>query len=62
MSKKSNVWVVDDDRSIRWVLQKALESVAINVRVFENAADVLNELKNDTPDVLVSDIRMPGMD
>ena len=62
MSKKSNVWVVDDDRSIRWVLQKALESVAIDVRVFENATDVLNELKNDTPDVLVSDIRMPGMD
>jgi two-component system nitrogen regulation response regulator GlnG len=62
VSKKSNVWVVDDDRSIRWVLQKALESVAINVRVFENATDVLNELKNDTPDVLVSDIRMPGMD
>ncbi|KKN06698.1 hypothetical protein LCGC14_1074560 [marine sediment metagenome] len=62
MSKKSNVWVVDDDRSIRWVLQKALESVDMNVRVFENAADVLNELKNDTPDVLISDIRMPGMD
>jgi len=62
VSKKSNVWVVDDDRSIRWVLQKALESVAIDVRVFENAADVLSELKNDTPDVLVSDIRMPGMD
>jgi two-component system nitrogen regulation response regulator GlnG len=61
VSKKSNVWVVDDDRSIRWVLQKALESVAINVRVFENATDVLNELKNGTPDVLVSDIRMPGM-
>lgn len=62
MSKKANVWVVDDDRSIRWVLQKALESVAIDVRVFENAADVLYELKNETPDVLVSDIRMPGMD
>lgn len=54
--------MVDDDRSIRWVLQKALESVAINVRVFENATDVLNELKNGIPDVLVSDIRMPGMD
>ncbi len=62
MSKKANVWVVDDDRSIRWVLQKALELVEINVRVFENAADVLNELKNDTPDVLLSDIRMPGID
>jgi two-component system nitrogen regulation response regulator GlnG len=62
VSKKANVWVVDDDRSIRWVLQKALELVEINVRVFENAADVLNELKNDTPDVLLSDIRMPGID
>ena len=56
------MWVVDDDRSIRWVLQKALESVDISVRAFENASEVIDELKNDTPDVLVSDIRMPGMD
>lgn len=62
MTKKSNVWVVDDDRSIRWVLQKSLEAVDINVRVFESAAEVLSGLKTDVPDVLVSDIRMPGMD
>ena len=62
MTKKSNVWIVDDDRSIRWVLQKSLESVELNVRVFESALEVLEELKVATPDVLVSDIRMPGMD
>ncbi len=62
MSKVSNVWVVDDDRSIRWVLQKALESVDISVRVFENAQEVIEQLEKRVPDVLVSDIRMPGMD
>ena len=62
MSKISNVWVVDDDRSIRWVLQKALESVDINVTVFENALEVIEQLEKNVPDVLVSDIRMPGMD
>ena len=61
MSNKGNVWVVDDDRSIRWVLQKALEAVSINVRIFESAVDVLEQLKEDVPDVLVSDIRMPEM-
>ncbi len=62
MSKVSNVWVVDDDRSIRWVLQKALESVDISVRVFENAQEVIEQLSKEVPDVLVSDIRMPGID
>ena len=61
MSNKSNVWVVDDDRSIRWVLQKSLEAVAIDVRIFESAIDVLEQLKEESPDVLVSDIRMPEM-
>ena len=61
MTRKANVWIVDDDRSIRWVLQKSLESVDINVRVFENAVEILDGLKTDVPDVLVSDIRMPGM-
>jgi len=62
MTKRSNVWVVDDDRSIRWVLQKSLEAVDLDVRVFESALEVLEELKTVTPDVLVSDIRMPGID
>lgn len=65
MAAKSIVWIVDDDRSIRWVLQKALESVDISVRAFESADVVLDLLKrgvDSPPDVLVSDIRMPGLD
>ncbi len=54
------VWIVDDDQSIRWVLEKALSKQQIACRVFEDAADVLNALNDDVPQVLVSDIRMPG--
>lgn len=65
MAAKSIAWIVDDDRSIRWVLQKALEAVGISVRAFESADVVLDLLKrgvDSAPDVLVSDIRMPGLD
>ena len=64
MSGKADVWVVDDDRSIRWVLEKAMEADGITVRTFENGDDVLAELdtSHPGPDVLVSDIRMPGID
>ena len=55
------VWVVDDDRSIRFVLRKALERAGIPSRAFERAEDVLEALREERPDVLVSDIRMPGM-
>jgi len=64
-ANKAIAWIVDDDRSIRWVLQKALEAVDITVRAFETADLVLHELKQGreaAPDVLVSDIRMPGID
>lgn len=56
------VWVVDDDRLIRFVLRKALERAGIPSRAFERAEDVLEALREERPDVLVSDIRMPGMD
>ena len=56
------VWVVDDDRSIRWVLEKALKGANINVQSFENAGSVLEKMKSVQPDVIISDIRMPGMD
>ena len=65
MSAKAIAWIVDDDRSIRWVLQKALEAVDITVKAFESGDLVLEQLKRGTdtpPDVLVSDIRMPGLD
>ncbi len=54
------VWIVDDDRSIRWVLQKALQKADIPCRSFESADSVLSALDTETPSVLLSDIRMPG--
>ncbi|MEY3981801.1 MAG: nitrogen regulation protein, partial [Pseudomonadota bacterium] len=54
------VWIVDDDQSIRWVLEKALSKQQMPVRVFEDAQGVMSALDDDTPQVLVSDIRMPG--
>ncbi len=56
----SNVWIVDDDRSIRWVLEKALTREGLPYRSFENARDVQDALDDETPSVLVSDVRMPG--
>ncbi len=56
------VWVVDDDRSIRWVLEKALVSAGLNVEIFEEANAVLKALEHSQPDAIISDIRMPGID
>jgi two-component system nitrogen regulation response regulator GlnG len=56
------VWVVDDDRSIRWVLEKALVSAGLNVEIFEEANSVLKALENKQPDAIITDIRMPGID
>ena len=57
-----NVWVVDDDSSIRWVLERTLKAADIKVQVFESAESLLEQLEHDKPSVIVSDIRMPGMD
>ncbi|MEO8537844.1 MAG: response regulator, partial [Betaproteobacteria bacterium] len=54
------VWVVDDDRSIRWVLEKALAREGIPHQTFSSAYEVLQALTLNEPQVLVSDIRMPG--
>jgi two-component system nitrogen regulation response regulator GlnG len=54
------VWVVDDDRSIRWVFEKALSREGIPFRTFAQASEALAELDAAAPQVLVSDIRMPG--
>ena len=54
------IWIVDDDQSIRFVLEKALAREQFAVRSFTNARDVLSALDDDEPQVLVSDIRMPG--
>jgi len=54
------IWIVDDDQSIRFVLEKALAREDLAVRSFTNPRDVLKALDDDEPQVLVSDIRMPG--
>ncbi len=54
------VWIVDDDRSIRWVFEKALEREGIAHRTFASAQEALKALETETPRVVVSDIRMPG--
>lgn len=56
------VWIVDDDSSIRWVLEKALERANISVASFENANNLLIALDHGQPEVIISDIRMPQMD
>ncbi|MGK5025532.1 nitrogen regulation protein NR(I) [Janthinobacterium sp. RB2R34] len=54
------IWIVDDDESIRWVLEKALARENLATKSFANARDAIAALEFDTPQVLVSDIRMPG--
>src|SRR5204862_2189931 len=54
------IWIVDDDQSIRFVLEKALAREDFAVRSFTSPRDVLAALEDDAPQVLVSDIRMPG--
>jgi two-component system, NtrC family, nitrogen regulation response regulator GlnG len=54
------IWVADDDQSIRFVLERALTREQFSVRCFSNPRDVLSALETDAPQVLVSDIRMPG--
>ncbi|MFW7342641.1 nitrogen regulation protein NR(I) [Pollutimonas sp. H1-120] len=56
------VWIVDDDQSIRWVLEKALARVAIPAQSFASAADALEALRDTLPSVLLTDVRMPGQD
>jgi two-component system nitrogen regulation response regulator GlnG len=55
------VWIVDDDRSIRWVIEKALSREGIAFDSFASAQDALRALAEGPPEVLVSDIRMPGL-
>ena len=62
MECSKNIWIVDDDKSIRWVLEKAFTKDGLTTRSFEDPTQVLAELDNDHPDVIISDIRMQKMD
>lgn len=54
------VWIIDDDRSIRWVLEKALQNAGIETESFETGDKVLSRLNIEKPQAIISDVRMPG--
>ncbi len=62
MNSNAKVWVADDDSSIRWVLERALTQAGIENQSFSDADELLRHMASDKPDVIISDIRMPGTD
>ena len=61
MSRKEQIWVIDDDHAIRWVLEKALQRDDLAVTTFDSAVGVIEALRQGKPDAVIADIRMPGM-
>ena len=62
MNSAHNVWVVDDERSIRWVLEKALSQAGMEVTCYETGEPLLADIDHNPPDAIITDIRMPGID
>ncbi len=62
MNKQNEVWIIDDDRSIRWVLERAIDREHIATRSFDCADKALERMQEFEPDAIITDIRMPGMD
>ncbi len=56
------IWVIDDDRAMRWVLEKTFKEEGFNVTSFEEGQTALDRLEKEQPDVILTDIRMPGID
>jgi two-component system, NtrC family, nitrogen regulation response regulator GlnG len=56
----TDVWVLDDDKSIRWVFEKALASANLSYKSFSNTNEAINQFNHEKPSVIISDIRMPG--
>ncbi|NHB57380.1 nitrogen regulation protein NR(I) [Acinetobacter shaoyimingii] len=59
---RNKIWVIDDDRAMRWVLEKTFKEEGFDVTSFEEAQSALDQLADDAPDVILTDIRMPGID
>ena len=58
MSRSETVWIVDDDRSIRWVLEKALQQEGMTTQSFDSADGVMGRLARQQPDVIISDYHL----
>jgi two-component system nitrogen regulation response regulator GlnG len=58
----SEIWIAEDDRSLRWVMEKAIRREDIMVKSFESGEELLDALGQNQPEIIISDIRMPGMD
>jgi two-component system nitrogen regulation response regulator GlnG len=61
MQKLDQVWIIDDDRSIRWVLEKSLNQAGIHTSCFESADRAMDQLRSQLPEAVICDIRMPGI-
>ena len=55
-----NIWVLDDDQSIRWVIEKALNKNGYIVKTFDSVEDAMDLIGTSNPDLILSDVRMPG--
>ncbi|MGI9227809.1 MAG: nitrogen regulation protein NR(I) [Gammaproteobacteria bacterium] len=62
MMRDTNVWVIDDDQAMRWVLERAFQKAEIPVTTFESATIAMRELEQQTPSAILTDVRMPGID
>jgi len=60
--QSEEIWIIDDDRSIRWVLEKAFEKEGMKIRCFEDGNSIIKKLDSGVPSIIMSDIRMPGID
>ncbi len=59
---KKNIWVIDDDQAMRWVLERAFLKAQLPVTTFESATIALQELEQQVPSAILTDVRMPGID
>ena len=60
LTKNSEVWVIDDDVSIRWVLERALNDVGLSVRQFRSGDEAMGVFDHELPNLVMTDIKMPG--
>ena len=61
MRKLPKIWIADDDEAIRIVLEEGLKSSGLEISTYADGESLINALEEDKPDLIISDIKMPGM-